>query len=259
MNPAPCIHIQNLRVTHTRHDGHKAPLVHVPDLSIAGGLVTAILGPSGSGKSTLLRAINRLNECWPDLRTEGQVTLFLEGYYWPVYPEEIRDARPACTSACPPVSPHSYPLDRLRRKAGMVFQHPHILPLSIARNMTLPLMEGAGFSREQAQERMETALQQAGLWHEVKDRLNTMADRLSGGQMQRLCLARALALEPEILLLDEPTASLDAKAADQVEQTIHEMRGRLSIVLVTHSVKQAARLAGAQVHMRDGQIVQSAI
>ena len=251
MNTAPCVQIRDLRVFHGVSAAHKpfagaaaTELLHVPKLAIARHTVTAFLGPSGSGKSTLLRAINRLNDCWPDLHTQGQVAVFLEGREWNVYPEKT------ASGAALPI----YPTDKLRRKAGMVFQHPQLLPLSIARNITLPLVEGAGLAAAEAAARMEEALIQTGLWSEVKDRLHSGAERLSGGQMQRLCLARALALKPEILLLDEPTASLDAKAAEQVEGAITELAGSLTIVLVTHSRRQAERLASRQVHVRGGKM-----
>ena len=253
MNPVHCIHIRNLVVTHrpkravffkqsqlNEPDGG-VRLVAVPELSMERAKVTAILGPSGSGKSTLLRAINRLNDCWDDLHTTGQVTLFLENRQWITYPEG-RGSLPL------------YPADRLRRTVGMVFQHPHLLPLSIARNITLPLVEGAGLSRGRGNQAMAEALEQVGLWDEVKDRLHTGAERLSGGQMQRLCLARALALGPEILLLDEPTASLDAVSARQVEDCITALAHKLTIVLVTHSQEQADRLAHTQIRMQGGRI-----
>ena len=256
MSEVPCIHIRNLVVTHRPGragafgkyglrggaSGEGVRLVSVPNLAIRRASPTAILGPSGSGKSTLLRAINRLNDCWEDLHTTGQVTVYLEDKIWNVYPE--------AQSRLP-----VYPADRLRRTVGMVFQHPHLLPLSIARNITLPLVEGAGLSQKEANASMQQALEQAGLWEEVKDRLHTEAERLSGGQMQRLCLARALALEPEILLLDEPTASLDVSAARQVEECITRLGSQLAIVLVTHSQEQADRLAHTQIRMQDGCVV----
>lgn len=238
MNCLHCLHIQNLRVFHKQGNGQEVQLINVPDLAFNANEITALVGASGSGKSTLLRAINRLNECWSDLRTEGQVSLFLEGQQWHAYPAAKKNA-----------SLQIYPLDKLRRKVGMVFQHPHLLPLSIARNITLPLIEACGVTKKTAEEYMEKSLKQVGLWHEVKDRLTSGAERLSGGQMQRLCLARALALNPEILLLDEPTAFLDAKATLQVEEAIKALAGQLSIVLVTHSQEQANNLASTQIRM----------
>ena len=234
-----CIHITDLLVTRQK----RATLVSVPDLAVAQGAVTAILGPSGSGKSTLLRAINRLNDCWPELRAEGQVAIRLEGRMWRVYPD--KEAKGALDM---------YPLDKLRRKAGMLFQHPHLLPLSIAGNISMPLVHGAGLSKHESEEKMVTALGQVGLWDEVKDRLDAKADSLSGGQMQRLCMARILALEPEILLLDEPTASLDEKAAAKIEETIEALGKTISILLVTHNPQQADRLASRQIRMRGGEL-----
>ena len=265
MSAMPCIHIHNLVVSHRPGRAWAGPkmgpsgtsggsgvrLVSVPELVFAQARLTAILGPSGSGKSTLLRAINRLNDCWDDLHTQGQVTLYLEGRLWNVYPERPEGPKKPEGQG----SLALYPEDRLRRTVGMVFQHPHLLPLSIARNITLPLVEGAGLSPKAAQVAMQQALEQVGLWEEVKDRLHSGAERLSGGQMQRLCLARALALQPEILLLDEPTASLDVVSARQVEECILRLSGQLAIVLVTHSQKQADRLAQTQIRMRDGCIV----
>ena len=257
MHSEACIHIRNLEVWHSpgragffsgrgnTRTGETC-LVSVPELVFEQSKLTAILGPSGSGKSTLLRAINRLNECWDDLRTRGQVTLFLENRLWNVYP-------PGQSESSTPLP--QYPVDRLRRTVGMVFQHPHLLPLSIARNITLPLIEGAGCSQKAADLAMRAALEQVGLWAEVQDRLHTGAERLSGGQMQRLCLARALALESEILLLDEPTASLDASATQEVEECILALASQRTIVLVTHSREQADRLAHTRIQMQEGRVV----
>lgn len=238
-NSTACVQITDLLVTHQK----RATLVSVPDLAVEQGTVTAILGPSGSGKSTLLRAINRLNDCWEELRTEGQVAIRVEGKMWRAYPD--KKAAGALDL---------YPLDKLRRKAGMLFQHPHLLPLSIAGNISMPLVHGAGVSKHESEERMVKALGQVGLWDEVKDRLDVKADCLSGGQMQRLCMARILALEPDILLLDEPTASLDEKAAAKIEETIEALGKTISILLVTHNPRQADRLASAQIWMRDGEL-----
>ena len=185
-----------------------------------------LLGRSGSGKTTLLRAINRLNECLPGCRTSGRVHLRLGGEWGDAYAPQVA-------------------VDGLRRRVGMVFQTPNVLPLSIARNLVMPLRASLGLSADAAWARMEEALREAHLWSEVADRLDRPALALSGGQQQRLCLARALALRPEILLLDEPTASLDFKAAQLIEELLGELRTRYTLLVVSHSLGQARRLADA--------------
>lgn len=206
-------------------------------LNIAAGATTVVLGRSGSGKTTLLRALNRLNTRFPQCRTEGRVRLHLDGTWRELY------------------GPGAMNGESLRARVGMVFQTPNVLPGSIRRNMTLAVRLVAGLSREQARERMEQALAEAQLWDEVKNRLEENALRLSGGQQQRLCLARALALEPEILLLDEPTASLDYVAAGRVEDLLVSRSPRRTLVLVSHSLAQARRLADRVVVLRQGGIV----
>ncbi|NCC45399.1 MAG: ATP-binding cassette domain-containing protein, partial [Clostridia bacterium] len=140
----------------------------------------------------------------------------------------------------------------LRRKVGMVFQTPNPLPMSIRRNIMLPLQLIPGFNRFQAEDRMEMALKTTGLWDEVRDRIDTPANRLSGGQQQRLCLARALALEPEMLLLDEPTASLDKRSSELIEDHLLSLKNRYSIVMVSHSVRQALKLGNYFVLLKNG-------
>lgn len=206
-------------------------------MDIAAGAVTVVLGRSGSGKTTLLRALNRLNTRFPQCRTEGRARLHLGGVWRELYGAGAMDG------------------DSLRARVGMVFQTPNVLPGSIRRNMTLALRLVAGLSRERARERMERALAEAQLWDEVKNRLDENAMRLSGGQQQRLCLARALAMEPEILLLDEPTASLDYVAAGRVEDLLVSLASRRTLVLVSHSLAQARRLADRAVVLRQGRIV----
>jgi phosphate transport system ATP-binding protein len=148
------------------------------------------------------------------------------------------------------------PLSVLRHRVGMVFQTPHLLPLSIAENLTLPLKLILGLPRRDTPARMEMALQEAHLWEEVKDRLNAPAHTLSGGQQQRLCLARLLSLEPEILLLDEPTASLDFRSALKVEELLLSLKDRYTIIAVSHSLSQARRLADEALILRDGSVIQ---
>lgn len=209
------------------------PAISRVSMEIPAGGPTFLLGRSGSGKTTLLRAINRLNECFPDCETRGRVALCLEGQWIDAY--------------APGVS-----VESLRRRAGMVFQSPNVLPLSVARNITLPLRTSLGLPEHECAARVEQALRDVHLWNEVKDRLAMPASTLSGGQQQRLCLARALALRPEILLLDEPTASLDFKAALQIEELLAELKNRYTLVVVSHSLSQAHRLAEQVFVLRDG-------
>ena len=213
-------------------------VVHEIDFSVAAGELTFLLGRSGSGKTTLLRAINRLNECLPGCRTSGRVQLRLDGEWGDAYAAGVA-------------------VDGLRRRVGMVFQTPNVLPLSIARNLVMPLRVSLGLSAEEAHARMEEALREAHLWREVCDRLDAPAAALSGGQQQRLCLARALALRPQILLLDEPTASLDFKAAQLIEELLLELRSRYTLLVVSHSLGQARRLADALFVLRVGGRIES--
>lgn len=196
-------------------------ILEISGLQVAQRGVTVISGPSGAGKSTLLRTFNRLNDFFSNCRVEGTIEARLDGAMCSIY---------------------SLPPDKLRRKIGMVFQHPNVLPVSIMKNFTLPLVQGMGLSYGQAGKIAEDMLKSVGLWNDVKDRLNLAAETLSGGQKQRLCFARAMALEPEILLLDEPTSSLDSHSAAEVEEYIVETSKNISIILVTHSRTQAEKL-----------------
>lgn len=185
-----------------------------------GGGVTALVGPSGCGKTTVLRAINRLTDLLPGCRVEGSVR---DGGG-----RELTDP--------------GIDLPDLRRRIGMVFQEPNPFPQSILRNFEIPLREH-GVAKAEIPERMESCLREVGLWDEVSDRLGRSALELSGGQQQRLCLARALALRPEVLLLDEPCGALDPISSALVEERIAALRGKVTILLVTHQLGQARRLA----------------
>ena len=212
----------------------------IRDISMAvhaGGL-TFLLGRSGSGKTTLLRTINQLNACFPDCETQGEVMVKLGG--------EWIDA---CRNDTVP--------EKLRRQVGMVFQTPNVLPLSIARNITLPLEAALSLPASEQQDRVEQALRDVFLWDEVKDRLSKPAASLSGGQQQRLCLARTLAMQPEILLLDEPTASLDFRAAEQIEDLLSRLKTRYTLIVVSHSLRQAAKLADHVFVLHDGKRIES--
>ena len=184
--------------------------------------VTAVIGPSGCGKSTLLRCFNRMHDLYPDNRYEGQVIL---------YPEETNI-----------VSPQVDPM-LIRLKIGMVFQKPNPFPKSIYDNVAAGLWVRGIRKKSLVDERVEQALTQAALWNEVKDRLKTSAYGLSGGQQQRLCIARALAPDPEMLLLDEPTSALDPVATARIEELVTELASVVTIVIVTHNMQQAARIS----------------
>lgn len=201
------------------------------------GELTALIGPSGSGKTTLLRAVNRMNDLFPGARTEGTVELHVDGVTEVAYGEGTDVAR-------------------LRRMAGMVFQNPNVLPTSIRQNFSVPLRNARGLRKDEVGERMEVALRDVELWDEVKDRLGDQAHTLSGGQQQRLCLARALSLEPAVLLLDEPTASLDFLATRRIEGLIGRLKERYPILAVSHSLGQTSRIADRAYVLNNGRVVQ---
>lgn len=213
------------------------PVISDVSMEIYQNQIHVLTGPSGSGKTTFLRSLNRLNDCFENCRTQGKIELSLNGTMQPVH--TLKTQR----------------LPELRRKVGMVFQHPQLLPGTIKDNLLLPLKIVCGLKGQAAQQKIYTALNQAALWDEVKERLNTPAHSLSGGQQQRLCLARTLALEPEILLLDEPTASLDPETAAQIEDLIIQLATRYSIVMVSHSAQQTQKLADRITRFEHGRIV----
>ena len=195
--------------------------------------VTAIIGPSGCGKSTLLRTINRIFEMYPDQYATGEI---------------IIDGRN--------VLERNYPLSDLRRLVGMVFQKPTPFPSSIRANVAFALNYYERMSKPEIADRVEDALRQAALWDEVKDKLNQSALSLSGGQQQRLCIARAIAVRPEILLLDEATSALDPISTAKVEELIHELSERFTIVIVTHNMQQAARVSKRTAFFHLGELIE---
>ena len=212
------------------------PVIREVNILLQRHKIHVISGPSGSGKTTLLRSINRLNDCFPHCCTRGEIILSLGGKRISVQQ----------------MTPIQLPL--LRQKAAMVFQNPNVLPGSIAANILMPLKVVYHIKGEAAQEKLQISLQRGHLWDEVKDRLNHSADSLSGGQQQRLCLARALALDPEILLLDEPTSSLDPDVGQQIEELIVELASDYTIVMVSHSCRQIAQLADFNIPMDHGRL-----
>jgi len=195
--------------------------------------VTALIGPSGCGKSTLLRVFNRIYALYPGQRASGQV--LLDG-------ENILDAK--------------YPMNRLRSKVGMVFQKPVPFPMTIFENVAYGIRHHERLSKADMAARVESALRQAALWDEVKDKLGQNALGLSGGQQQRLCIARAVALKPEVLLLDEPTSALDPISTSRIEQLIEELKRRYTILVVTHNMQQAARVSDYTAFMYLGDLVE---
>jgi phosphate transport system ATP-binding protein len=203
-------------------------------LNLPAHAVTAIIGPSGCGKSTFLRAINRMHELVPGARMEGQIRLFGQDIYAP-------DIEPVV----------------IRRRVGMVFQKSNPFPtMSIADNVTVGLRLNGVRAREVLRERLEQSLVMAALWDEVKDRLNVPAVSLSGGQQQRLCIARALAVQPEVLLMDEPASALDPLATAKIEGLILELKKKYTIVIVTHNMQQAARISEFTAFFYLGELVE---
>jgi len=196
--------------------------------------VTALIGPSGCGKSTFLRTLNRMNDIVPGARVEGAVTIDGHDIYAP-----------------------SVDVVDLRRRVGMVFQKSNPFPKSIFDNVAYGLrINRLTHSREELDGRVESSLKSAALWEEVKDRLHTSALALSGGQQQRLCIARALAVEPEIVLMDEPASALDPIATQRIEELIYQLKSRYTIVIVTHNMQLAARVSDVTAFFWVGKLVE---
>ena len=216
-----------------RYDGSVAARDVTMDIRSLG--VTAFIGPSGCGKSTVLRCLNRMNDVVPGFSLTGQV--FLDG-------EDIY------TPTTDPVM--------IRRRVGMVFQRSNPFPASIFDNVTYGMRLNSPRSRADLEVKGEEALRAAGLWDEVKDRLDTTASMLSGGQQQRLCIARALAVEPEVLLFDEPASALDPISTERVEELVLELGKRLTVVIVTHNLQQASRVADRTAFFLLGRLVEYA-
>ena len=203
------------------------------NMDIYQGRVTAFIGPSGCGKSTLLRAINRMYSLYPEQRAEGE--LLLDG-------KNLLDG--------------DVDVNALRARIGMVFQKPTPFPMSIYDNIAFGVRLHERLSRGQMDERVEWALQRAALWNEVKDKLGQSGMSLSGGQQQRLCIARGIAVKPEILLLDEPTSALDPISTLRIEELIHDLKKDFTLVIVTHNMQQAARVSDHTAYMYIGEVVE---
>lgn len=209
------------------------------NMEVQRGMITALIGPSGCGKSTLLRSLNRMNDLIDSLRIHGEVKVSSKGS-----PVETDIYAPGTDVIA------------LRKRMGMVFQKPNPFPKSIFENVVYPLRVEGITDRTMLQEAAERALRGAALWDEVKDRLGESALGMSGGQQQRLCIARAIAAEPEILLMDEPCSALDPIATAKVEDLMTQLRGQFTIVIVTHSMQQAARVSDNTAFMYLGKLIE---
>jgi phosphate transport system ATP-binding protein len=210
--------------------------LHNINLPIARRKVTAFIGPSGCGKSTLLRSINRMFDLYPDQRADGH--LLVDGV-------NVLD---------PATDPTT-----LRARVGMVFQKPTPFPMSIYENIAFGVRLHERLSRSEMDERVEWALNKAALWNEVKDKLQASGSSLSGGQQQRLCIARGVAVKPEVLLLDEPTSALDPISTMRIEELIDELKNEFTIVIVTHNMQQAARISDHTAYMYLGELIEYGI
>ncbi|NCC48889.1 MAG: phosphate ABC transporter ATP-binding protein [Clostridia bacterium] len=203
------------------------------NMAIPARQITALIGPSGCGKSTFLRTLNRMNDLIPSVRIEGKVLIDQED----IYAESID-------------------VNQLRKKVGMVFQKPNPLPTSIYQNVAYgPTIHGI-HQRQELNRIVEESLRRAALWDEVKDRLKKDAYGLSGGQQQRLCIARALAVEPEILLMDESTSALDPLSTQKIEDLMSELKEKYTIIIVTHNMQQAARVSDQTAFFMLGEVLE---
>ncbi|QNN70049.1 phosphate ABC transporter ATP-binding protein PstB [Thermomonas carbonis] len=203
------------------------------NIDVPANRVTALIGPSGCGKSTLLRVFNRIYALYPTLEAKGEV--LLDG-------ENILDPK--------------YPMNRLRSKIGMVFQKPVPFPMTIYENVAYGIRHHEKLNKADLDARVELALRQAALWDEVKDKLKESGLGLSGGQQQRLCIARAVALKPDVLLLDEPTSALDPISTSRIEQLVEELKRDFTIMIVTHNMQQAARVSDFTAFMYLGDMIE---
>lgn len=211
----------------------KSQALHGINLKIQKGMVTALIGPSGCGKSTLLRCFNRMNDLIDDLKIDGQIKVGDFDIYGP-----------------------GVDVIALRKRMGMVFQKPNPFAMSIYDNVVYPLRVDGVTQKAVLDEVCERALRSAALWDEVKDRLNQSALGMSGGQQQRLCIARGIAADPEVLLMDEPCSALDPIATGKIEELIHQLSGQYTIAIVTHNMQQAARVSDNTAFMYLGRLIE---
>ena len=211
----------------------KNQALHGINLDFAENRVTALIGPSGCGKSTFLRCLNRMNDLIPGARAEGEI--LLDG-------ENINAGRTDVVT--------------LRRKVGMVFQKPNPFPKTIFENVAYGLRVNGETRASAIEAKVEESLRRAAIFEEIRDRLHTSALGLSGGQQQRLCIARALAVEPEVLLMDEPASALDPIATQKIEESVHALKSQLTIIIVTHNMQQAARVSDRTAFFYMGELIE---
>lgn len=223
------------------YPGAPEPTLKNNNLPIYENKVTALIGPSGCGKSTLLRAMNRIHDLYPGFKYEGEINLLNKesGSM-----ENILDLK------------RENELIQLRQRVGMIFQKPTPFPMSIYDNIAYGLKLSGIKRKAELDEQVEKALRDAAIWEETKERLNDSAMGLSGGQQQRLCIARSVALKPDVLLFDEPTSALDPKSTAAIEVLINELKDEISIVIVTHNMQQAARISDFTTFMYLGDIIE---
>ncbi|MDY6951854.1 MAG: phosphate ABC transporter ATP-binding protein PstB [Thermodesulfobacteriota bacterium] len=229
MNKVPKMRIKDLDFFYG--DFH---CLHKVCLEFDANQVTALIGPSGCGKSTLLRCLNRMNDLIPTSRVQGEILLDDRNIYGP-----------------------DVDVVTLRRHIGMVFQKPNPFPKSIFENVAYGLRVNGVKDKSYVQERVEKSLQEAALWDEVKDRIHESALGLSGGQQQRLCIARAMAVEPAVLLMDEPASALDPIATQKIEELIHKLKETYTIIIVTHNMQQAARVSDVTAFFYLGELIEA--
>ncbi|PVZ15973.1 MULTISPECIES: phosphate ABC transporter ATP-binding protein PstB [unclassified Pseudomonas] len=222
------IQVRNLEFFYNGHRSLNSINMDIPEKQ-----VTAIIGPSGCGKSTLLRVFNRIYSMYPKQEAKGEVLLNGEN-----------------------ILASNYSMNRLRSHVGMVFQKPVPFPMSIYDNIAYAVRHHEKLGKREMEERVEQALRGAALWDEVKDKLNKSGSGLSGGQQQRLCIARTIALRPQVLLLDEPTSALDPISTGRIEQLITELKEQFTVVIVTHNMQQAARCSDSTAFMFMGDLIE---
>jgi len=227
-NEKICIEVKDFSFYYGNNQALKSINLKIPEKR-----VTAFIGPSGCGKSTLLRCFNRMNDLIDNVRVEGEVTL----HDWNIFAKTVN-------------------VSELRRRIGMVFQKPNPFPKSIFENVAYGLRIQGIKNRKVLEEVVEKSLRSAALWDEVKDRLDANAMGLSGGQQQRLVIARAIAIEPEVLLLDEPASALDPISTLKIEELIYELKSNYTIVIVTHNMQQAARVSDYTAYMYIGELIE---